>query len=426
MNLNRINMLKLLNKLIFIALLLSLNAYSALNLELTQGVDKALPIAIVPFTNGTDVSAVINTDLENSGVFRLMNDEQDAANIDNNNYWKQQKVNSIITGRVTTIGDQYSIKFKLLDVYGNSVLLDQQFSANKQDFRSLAHHISDLIYQKLIGIRGIFSTRIAYVLVQRIPGKSTQYKLLIADADGFNPQVMLKSTQPIMSPAWSPDGKKIAYVSFEDKVAAIYLQTVASGERTLISKLPGINGAPAWSPDGTKLTLVLTKTGYPKIYTLDLASKHLRQITKGPSLDTEPNWSPDGKSIIFTSDRGGSPQIYQANIKTQKIKRITYKGNYNARASFTANGKSIVMLHSEGGMFNIALQDLASGRIDILTKSRMDESPSIAPNDAMIVYATNYGGQGVLGEASVDGKVKLRLPAQDGEVQEPAWSPFLT
>lgn len=419
-------MIKILKYSFILLLGFCLTSYAALDLELTHGVDQAIPTAIIPFANGDDLVKVINADLTNSGYFNIntADAETDANNYD---YWRAQKINYVIAGNVTPINNNYLITFKLVDIYNMTNLIEQQVTITKSQrdnlltMRALAHHISDLIYQQITGIPGVFSTRIAYVLVNR--QQKHPYKLMIADADGYNPQTMLQSLEPIMSPAWSPRGKEIAYVSFEGNRSSIYLQNVATGKRELVSKFPGINGAPAWSPDGTKLALVLTKTGYPKIYILDLQTKKFTQMTFGSSLDTEPAWSPDGKTIIFTSDRGGAPQIYQLVVTTKKVQRITYQGNYNARASFTPDGKSIVMLHRDQGMFNIAVQNLESDRVTILTKSGMDESPSVAPNGQMVVYATNYDGKGILSEVSTDGRVQLRLPAQDGEVQEPAWSP---
>jgi TolB protein len=411
-------------------LLFATHAYAALDLELTQGVDKALPIAIMSFSEHHDIGKIISSDLQNSGRFKVVNIDAPqqlsyGVHAVNYAYWAEQKIDNVVIGGTRSLGKKYRVTFQLLDVYGKSILLDEDYTIPKDQLRSLAHHISDLIYQQLTGECSIFSTKIAYVLVERKPDKSTQHSLIVTDADGYDPKLLLVSPAPIMSPAWSPTGQHIAYVSFEHNKAAIYVQDVATGKRELKTEFPGINGAPAWSPDGTKLALVLTKTGYPKIYLLDLKTKKLQQITYDYALDTEPNWAPDGKSIIFTSDRGGSPQIYQLDLQTEQIQRLTYQGDYNARASFTPDGKSIVMITRDNGAFNIAMQDLASNQINILTESGINKSPSIAPNGRMIVYATNKDGQGVLAEVSVDGTIKLTLPAEEGDVQEPAWSPFL-
>jgi len=421
---------KILKVCIIGVLLLATNVYAALDLELTQGIDKALPIAIMSFSEHNDIADIISSDLQNSGRFRVVNIDAPqqisyGVHAVNYAYWAQQKIDNVVIGSTRSTGKKYKIRFKLLDVYGKSILLNKDYIIPKTQLRALAHHISDLIYQEVTGERGVFSTKIAYILVQRNPGKPTKYSLIAADADGYNPKQLLASSEPIMSPAWSPDGKNIAYVSFENKQAAIYIQNIATGKRTLITQFPGINGAPAWSPDGEQLALVLSKTGYPKIYLLNLQTKKLQQITHGYSMDTEPSWSPDGKSIIFTSDRGGSPQIYQLDLQSKNIQRLTFQGGYNARASFTPDGKNIVMLNRDNSMFNIAIQNLTTGQVTILTQFGMNKSPSVAPNGKMIAYATDYGGQGVLAEVSIDGLIKLRLPSQEGNVQEPAWSPFL-
>ncbi len=433
-------------------LLFSHLANAALDLELTRGVVGAVPIALVPFSNDaavvsgqTTVSAVITQDLNNSGQFNVTNPSSattQAINKVDLAYWQKQRVNDVVVGSVSTLpGGQYQVHFQLYNVYAkdnkenavaaNAVLIDQTFSTSQSGLRTLAHHISDLIYQKLTGNRGIFSTKIAYILVQRPVNQRPIYSLEIADQDGFNEQTLLRSYQPIMSPAWSPDGKQLAYVSFENLNAAIYIQDLQTGQRRLVSASPGINGAPAWSPDGTQLALVLTKTGNPKIYTLNIGSGHLEQITHGYSIDTEPAWAPDGKSLIFTSSRGGNPQIYQYtfadnNTSVDPVARLTFDGNYNARAQFLPDESGIVMMHRDSGLFGIAKQNLTDSRVSVLTQSGNDESPSIAPNGRMILYASRYGGRGVLAVVSIDGRVKLRLPAKQGAVQEPAWSPFLS
>jgi len=415
-------------------LCITTTAQAALELELTQGIEGALPIAILPFTGQIDannhniITNVIRADLENSGRFRLITSNKTTATDEKNinyTYWRHQGADNVLLGNIKKTGfNHYQVDVKLLDTLDNNhVLFSKQYTIPSQRQRPLAHHISDIIYQQLTGEPGVFSTRIAYIVVKRRRGKIPQHFLEVADADGYNPQTILASPEPIMSPAWSPDGKKIAYVSFEKTRSQIFIADVASGERQLVSSFAGINGAPAWSPDGKKLALVLSKTGNPKIYILDLASKHLQQMTHGVSIDTEPSWAPAGKSLIFTSDRGGSPQIYQLNLSSGRIQRVSFAGNYNARASLTSDGKSMVMLHRNGG-FNIAVQDMNNGNLRVLTNVGQNESPSLSPNGKMILYASHYGGNGVLSVVSTDGRVRLRLPSREGDVQEPAWAPF--
>jgi TolB protein len=422
---------------IFVAGLLfcSSEVFAILELEITQGVDNAMPIAVLPFVGqeaiksaDSQITAVVGNDLKNSGRFRLASAPKQATDAIDFEAWRAQKVEGVVVGQVKLLSNgQFQVAFKLFDIYNKSKLLENEFTVKPEQLRKLAHHISDMIYQQLTGDRGVFSTKIAYILVSERHGRHAKYKFQVADSDGYNPRTLLVSNFPLMSPAWSPDSKKIAYVSFEGNRAAIYVQDIASGARRILSKFPGINGAPAWSPDGRKMALVLTQTGYPKIYILDLATNRLERITDEWYSDTEPNWSPDGRSLIFTSDRGGigNPQIYRINIDSKQVERITFSGSYNARAAFTANGKAIVMLHKEGNMFSIAEQDLQSSRVTVLSQFGFNESPSIAPNGKMVVYATNYNGRGMLAEVSIDGRVKLLLPAGEGEVQEPAWSPYI-
>lgn len=399
------------------------SAFAMLNLELTRGVAGATPITIIPFeTQGMppeNVSAIITNDLQNSGRFNVLKSRGAA--------------DSILTGKVQQLGNQYQVSFQLEDAFkgkhaGNekTIVLSKSFTVGSNELRAVAHHISDLIYQQMTGIRGVFSTRLAYIVVQRM-GPKARYILEVADEDGYNPHPLLTSTDPIMSPAWSPDGRKIAYVSFENRRAAIYVEDVRTGSRSLVSQYKGINGAPAWAPDGRKLALVLSKDGSPNIYILDLNSRQLTQITRDWSINTEPAWSPNGGSLIFTSNRGGAPQIYQKNLSTGTLSRVTYDGNYNARASYTADGNHIVVLSQHGGLYNIGILDLDSGTFRVLTNSGNDhDSPSIAPNGSMVLFGTVYNGRSVLGMAATDGSVQIRLPARDGEVQDPAWSPFLS
>lgn len=434
-------------KLLFILCSVLIACYSfaqaAVNLELTQGVNGALPIAIVPFkingqTPPVDFVGVIQNDLQNSGRFSVLDNGEliqtpHALNEINYGYWRKLKANNIVIGRIESLSqNQYRVQASLIDVYqanpngGTPVMFDQVFTVPVQNMRALAHHVSDLIYKQLIGKPGVFSTRIAYILVKRPVAQPPQYVLEVADVDGYHPRPLLVSNEPIMSPSWSPDGKKIVYVSFEKKRSQIYVTEVTTGRRQLISSFSGINGAPAWSPDGRQLALVLSKTGLPQLYTLDLQSGRLQRVLESDAIDTEPSWSPDGKSLVFTSSRGGQPQVYRLTLRSGQVERVTYKGSYNARASFSRDGSELVVLHRDGGLFNVAVQDVSSGALRSLTQAGLDESPSFAPNGDLILYATQYGGRGVLGVVSSDGRVKLRLPARDGNVQEPAWSPFLS
>jgi TolB protein len=419
-------------------------AFAYLSMELTRGVSGAVPIAVVPFaisgqSPAMDVSAVITNDLQNSGRFKvfgagkltsLPSDLHDVQF----NYFKSLGADSIVIGKIQNVGsDRYQVSFQLLDVFkgkdtpDQSILLNRQFVVSSAELRPLAHHISDLIYEQITGIRGIFSTRLAYVVVQRNVGAPTRYILEVADQDGYNPKPLLNSLDPVMSPSWSKNGQHIAYVSFENRHAAIYIHDVATGARRLISEYPGINGAPAWSPDGRKLALVLSKSGSPNIYIMDIASRQLTQLTHDFYINTEPSFSPDGKSILFTSNRSGShPQIYQMDLASRSVTRLTYDGKYNARASYTSDGNHIVVLNQESGLYNIGILDLNSGIFKVLTNSGSDnESPSIAPNGSMVLYGTLSRGRNVLGMVATDGSVQLILPARNGEVQDPAWSPFL-
>jgi len=430
--------------LLLILLGTAFKATAALYVEIRGGKAVGLPIAIVPFSvEGADKNAleditqVIKSDLQNSGQFnptpfaslQQFPNHPDGVQY---GYWQGLGVEDLVIGRVQKTGSRFTVQFELLDVLRQKAegstakpLLSMNFDqVNPQEFRALAHHISDAIFEKLIGIKGIFSTRIAYVSVN-YGQKGTVHTLEVGDSDGFNPQPLFRSNYPIMSPAWSPDGKKIAFVSFENNRSSVKVVEVKSGRITHLTQFPGINGAPTWSPDSQSIALVLSKDGGPKIYVIDLPNKRLKQLTDGTGIDTEPFFAPDGQSIVFTSSRGGKPQIYRVALASGKVERLTFSGDYNAKPSLTPDGKRLVMLHrGENGLFSIAVQSLSTGELKVLTQASLSDSPSIAPNGMMVIYGSKEDGKGVLGAVSLDGRIKIRLPAREGHVQEPAWSPF--
>jgi len=422
---------------LLLGLIISLNAHAVLDITITEGVEKALPIAIVPFEwQGSpdelplDMNVTIANDLSRSGRFRTM-DPADMPqrpvqfNQISFNDWRLLGMENIVIGNVRPQADgNYEVEFRLVNMFSGTQIAGFRIPSTRAQLRRTAHRISDIVFEKLTGVRGAFDTRIAYVVVKKLADGSKQYSMQISDADGFNPQILLESKEPLMSPAWAPDGRQLAYVSFEGKNSAIYVQNIFSGTRERIASNPGINSAPAWSPDGTRLAMTLSKEGDPEIFIMHLASKSLLRLTTNRSIDTEPSWAPDGRSLIFTSDRGGSPQIYRISATGGNAERLTFTGNYNARARFSPDGKSLTLVHANAGLYRIAYMDLVRNTMSLLTSSRLDESPSFSPNGSMIIYATMTGRGTELAAVSADGRVHQRLAFQDGEVREPAWGPF--
>jgi TolB protein len=411
-------------------------AHAELQIEVTSGVRDPVPIAIVPFAHvpadgGFDVAAVVEHDLSGSGRFRALARErqpgtptraEDVAA----STWKGVGSDYVVVGRVSALdGGNVAVDFDLVSALTGSKVATQRFTGTPAALRNAAHKVSDAVYQKILGVRGAFATRIAYIAVDGVPPSQT-YQLIVADADGANPHLILESRFPLMSPSWSPDGQWLAYVSFETKHSAVYVQLVRSGERRQVSARAGVNAAPEWSPDGHKLALTLGGSGgNPDIFVLDLASQDLTRITDDPSIDTEPVWSPDGRSLYFTSDRAGSPQIYQiAATAGAHPKRVTFTGNYNARPRISPDGSQLAMVTLDSGNYRIAIQDLANGAVRVVSRGHLDESPSFAPNGATLIYSEREGSHGSLATVGADGLTGLRLKAPHGEVQAPAWGPF--
>jgi TolB protein len=419
-------------------LMLCPRSWAELVVEVTKGQDDAIPIAIVPFNSPTeaaasfDVAQLVGDDLARSGRFKSMartdmiEQPHMGANIAFDD-WRRLNNDYIVVGQVQLLGpDRYNIVFELYNVLNRQRLLGYQISANKAGLRLASHQVADMVFQKILGVRGAFATRVAYVSVLgHLPNKT--YQLVVADADGMNPRVVMQSNEPLMSPAWSPDGQSLAYVSFEGKLPTVYVQELKTGERRRVSARAGVNQAPAWSPDGKKLALTLsTRDGNLDIYTLDLASQALTRITDDPGIDTEPQWSNDGRSLYFTSDRAGGPQIYRVGIQPgDKPRRLTFQNSYNARPRLSPDESQLTFVTQEEGAYRIAIMDLRGrGDVQVLTRGHFDVSPSYAPNGAEIIYATRDRGRGVLALVSADGRVQERLVSSEGEVQEPAWSPF--
>jgi TolB protein len=413
----------------------STSSSGELNIQITGGIEAAIPIAVAPFqwegntnTPPLDIASIIRTDLERSGRFNLLPVQKmpdTPSNPDQLKFpqWQALGQENLVFGRFQeTFPNRFDTAFYLFDVFSQTRLIGYRIPSNKTDLRRMTHQISDMVYEKLTGEKGVFATHIAYITKINDRNNHPFYRLQIADADGYGARTIVKSRQPVMSPAWSPDGKSIAYVSFEHRRAEIFIQDIWTGKRHVVASFSGINGAPAWSPDGTKLALTLSKDGNPDIYVYEIKSKKLRRIVKHYAVDTEPTWSPDGETIAFTSDRGGSPQIYTVAAQGGRASRISFEGSYNAAADYSPDGKQIALVHRSGGQYHIATLELSSKNLTIISKGRQDESPTFAPNSSMILYATKAAGQGQLAAVSIDGRVHQRLSVEADEVRDPAWA----
>jgi TolB protein len=410
-------------------------AQAILTIEITQGVDTGIPIAVVPFRwSGSGqppqaIADIIEQDLGRSGRFLTLSrkefvsfpaDERDVIYKE----WRVIKAEALVVGTIAPAGPgRYEVQFRLFDVFKQGRLAELRYTVTTAMLRTVAHQIADVVYEKLTGEPGAFNTRIAYV-TRETTRRGAEYRLQIADSDGYDPKTLRRSTEPLLSPAWSLDGRRIAYVSFEDKRPKIYIENLADNRRELLSETPGINGAPAWSPDGKRLALALSKDGNPEIYTMELATRQLRRLTNDSAIDTEPAWSPDGRTLVFTSDRAGRPQLYRMSADGRETQRLTFEGDYNARPSYAPDGRSLVLVSAVQGRFRIATLKLDTGALQVLTDTSLDESPSFAPNGRMILYATEVQGRGVLASVSADGRVRQLYRLEEGDVREPAWSPY--
>lgn len=404
-------------------------APAALTIEIVGSGERRIPVAIAPLPGEEalpfKISEIVAADLTRSGLFRII----DAGGVNpppvepaDIRYpeWSARGAESIVIGAVTaTGGGRYEVRFRLMDVLKQTQLAGYSYTIGAAQTRNTAHRIADVIYEKLIGVPGAFATRITYVVK-----RGSRYELQVADADGFNEQTVLASSEPIISPAWAPDGNRIAYVSFEQKKPIIYVQTLSTSQRRVLANFPGSNSAPAWSPDGRRLAIVLTRDGHSQIYTIGADGGTPTRISTSGSIDTEPNFSPDGQWILFTSDRGGSPQIYRMPASGGPAERMTFTGTYNVSPRYSPDGKSFAFVQRDGSRFSIMLQEIGTRQVIPLTDGGIDESPSFAPNGQMILYASIQGGRGILAAVSNDGRIKQRVTASSGDVREPAWGPM--
>ncbi len=402
-----------------------------------QGIAQPTPVAIVPFgwqgdaaDLPLDVAEVITNDLRRSGRFapvpesKMLQKPTTGADVDFQD-WSFVGVEAVVVGSVVQEGaNAYTLQFQLFDVFGRRQLVGYRMPASRGTMRGAAHRAADMIYEKLTGIKGVFGTRVAYVTAEQ-QGQGRLYSLIVSDQDGENEHTIMESTDPIMSPAWSPDSRQLAYVSFEGNRSSIFVQTLRTGNRFKVSSKPGINGAPSFSPDGKKLVVTLGGVdGNLDIHVLDITSRQTRRLTTHRAIDTEGTWSPDGRYIYFTSDRSGGPQVYRVSANGGTPERVTFEGSYNARPRLSPDGSRLAMVHNDRGNYRIAVMDLERKDLLVLSEGRQDESPSFAPNSDILIYATRQGRNGVLETVSADGMIRQKLSEGRGDVREPVWSPF--
>ncbi len=410
-----------------IVFLSSFQAFAALEIQVTGGAANRIPIALVAFQSaanhpGPELTSIIGADLLRSGQFSLIDTTGskqifDAAQIDYRS-WRGKNADAVVIGQVNALQDgRFDVQFRLMDAAKQTQLAGLSFNVGREQWRAAAHKIADVIYEKLTGLPGVFSSRIAY-----INKRGKRFELMVADADGENPKTVVRSDEPLISPAFAPDDGRIAYVSFEDKKPVVYVQSLRDGSRRAVAAFKGSNSAPAWSPDGIRLAVTLTRDAGSQIYLINADGSGLNRLTTSNAIDTEPTWSPDGRTIYFTSDRGGAPQIYRVAVNGGEVKRVTFEGSYNVSPDVSPDGKYLTYIKREGGRFQVALHELATGQARTLTDTAHDESPSFAPNGQLVLYATLQGGRGVLGTVSLDGRTRARLTESGSDTREPAWS----
>ncbi|QJR14471.1 Tol-Pal system beta propeller repeat protein TolB [Usitatibacter palustris] len=417
--------------LCFGALLLALSARAQLTIDITTTGGRQIPVAILPLAGETSqpqsVSEVVGADLARTGLFRLVNavgvsplpTEPSEVNFVD---WQTRTAEALVIGKIDNLPDgRVEVRFRLFDVQKQAQLASYSYVVPPAQLRATAHRIADVIYERLTGDKGVFSTKITYVVK-----RGTRFELQVSDADGFNPQSVLASNEPILSPTWSPDGSRLAYVSFDQKKPIVVVQNLAQGTTKIVANFRGNNSAPAWSPDGKHLAVALSKDDITQVYRISANGGEAQRLTETNAIDTQPAFSPDGQWIAFTSDRGGTPQVYRMPASGGAAQRLTFEGTYNVGPRYSPDGKAIAFVQRENGRFRIALLELATGQVTALTEGTLDDSPSFAPNGKMILYEAQAGGRGQLAAVSSDGRVKQRLTSSAGDVRDPAWGPLPT